>query len=538
MPIPVQSRLREARPRQFWERPEIGGYPGAQPPPTPYELPEFDIAGMVQQGIAPVERAYGRGIEGIQSRLSKRRLGESGAYVQEELDAFEGYMKKIGAFAPDLPLKTAQVQMEAARLGMTQDQYMRQMALERERLYAPLAVQQQQWAEEQALKETTQAQKYDIERRKLGLTEEQFKARLDWEQEQFGRTLDSEDRRFDRQMELSWRQMDLSEQEVNDKKQMFYDQLKQYESQFDREYSLKETDQMQRYETEQRSLDLTEDEMKNQMDQFNKTLEWEQSQYDTTLSWEKRRFADEMAFRLQELKDNNDISWAQFNENMRQFDDSLRQTATLETARLELQQEQMMLDYELDQGRITIDDYNSQTARLQAENQFKLDWGWTDDSGVSHPGRMQLEETKNKMMEMEIFGYWDEGFAPSDFTGDKYTGEYDEQDNREMTREWEDYVAEHYHKGQLDLAEYQIWLDGLLGMKGVSNEYGTPQTNSQRWSAIAKNEDRVKEIDGLLDPQYAWAYTLSDSDREALRAEKTELTAQNNSWRSEMEGEG
>jgi hypothetical protein len=643
--------------KEFWETDEWKKYLMQGAVPTPVTgMPKINAGEITAQAIQPITAAYKKQIPVIESRVSKRGMGRSGAYVAAETEALQNYLTQVAGTSGDIALQSAQLQLDAAKAGMSQQQYkeslmwekqkksMEQTIAERETVLAEESTAEQQglaremaekgwgftqqeldlrmkelgmtseqfnatldwqketfgrtfsfeemkfekqleleWADQglnqqevddkkamfydqlkanqdqfnrdYTLKETIATQQHDEELSRQGLTQQEitnakdeFDKRLVWEQEQFGRTLEQSDRQFEDQLELEWKRTGLTEKEIDDKKEMFYDELKANQEQFNRDYSLRETSEMNRHTEELRGFELTEEQMADARDQFNRTLIWEQDKYGQTLDWEERKSADELAFALKELLQNGDIQYKQMADAMQMFDDTLKGwtdkdgtyhpgTVGLEEARnqlaRDLQDQQLALQRDLDQQKIDITKFDSETARLPAENDMKLKFGWDDENGVHHAGEMELEQQKNDMYQNQIFGYWDKGFEPDKFEGEKYnyltevewksihsklrgdiaavegkllretskmslaeieklstqmsilkkrlrdmeaTGwkegmsEYDENGNVIYTQEWNTYMSEHYHKGELDLKEYQQRIDGLLGTRGVSNE--------------------------------------------------------------------
>jgi len=320
---PARNRLRQrdpTKPQEFWETDQWRNYftepdfEQERPPvPTPtWEAPDIDVAKLTEQAIGPMRREYEKGLEGIASRLSKRRMGESGAYGVAETESLKDFLAQVGAVSSDIALRGGELELKAAQLGMTNEQ--------------------------------------------------------------------------------------------------FYAQMQENRYMFDREYTLKETEAMERMKQEWMRLGLTEQEMKNEMYRFDQQMGWEKERFGLTLEWEQRRFADELFFRFEELRLNNELSWAQHNELVRQFDEALALERELENRRLDQD-----LTFE--------------------------EW------------KHEIEQERNRMMQNEIFGYWDEGYP---YQCKAYA-------NRQQCED------EHYHRGVLDLREYEIYINGLLGLQGVTN---------------------------------------------------------------------
>jgi len=309
------------------------------------------------------------------SRLGARRMGRSGAYVEEELADLRKYLTGVGGVSADVAFK-------AAQLGLS--------------------------GRELALKE------------RLGLGELGLRER----------ELSMEDRHFGAQLETEWAKLGLSQQEIDDKKQMFYDQLGQYSQQFNREYSLKETSEMNRHREELSRQGLTQQEIDNQMGQFDQQLAWEKQHYGMALGEEQRQFNENIAFRLQELAQTGQIEYAQLNETIRQFDQNMSRLVAL------------------DQFEIY--------ARTRG---MDMEW-WKIQKDAA------LKEIELDIQSDAIFGYWDEGFGPEGFTGDKYVWN-EKTGTWETTREWDEYMLEHYHKGELDLREWDIRIAAMLATRGL-----------------------------------------------------------------------
>jgi len=472
--------------KEFWETEEWKKR-FTQPSTPAYQPPDVDVAQIQAGAIAPLREEYERAVPAIASRLAKRHVGRSSAYEFEERKLLRDFMTQAGAISSDVALRGAQLELEAA---------------------------------------------------KLGLTQQQFEERLNWEREQFHRTLTTDDERFDRQMELEWRRQDLSEQEIADKKQMFYDELKFNEQMFDREYTFKETQAMEQAKQEWAKIGLTEEQIKNEMYKFDKELAWQMEHFDRSLTWEQTKSANELSFRMEELAQTGELEWAKVNEMARQFDDALKQTAWIENARMDLQERQMLLENDLQNRRITIEQYNSETARLAQQARD----GWTDDDGVYHPGiadqQLEIERTKNQIMNDEIFGYWDEGFGPEN-APPKYDEppQFDEFGNPIPTDDWKLYMDLHYHPGALDLKEWEIRIDGMLGLRGVSNVEG-PQTPSEKWNAIDRNNKRIEDLQRQIDTASLSFPQPSQEQLNAMQAEIDQLKTQNEQWQSQMGGGG
>lgn len=489
--------ITQKKTREFWETDDWKKFFAPETPSKGmpgYTLPEFDVGEMQQKAIAPIQRAYREEIPRIESRLSKRKMGRSGAWFRKELKALEKYGTDVGVTAADYPLRVEALRLEAARHGLTAEQFEKTLAFQKEQYRGDIG----KWLREQEYRETTTERELDLEAEKLGMTREQFQVRMDWEKEQFGRTLETEDRRFDRRMELEWRQMGLQEQEIADKKEMFYEQLKQYESQFSRELTFKEVQSLRDRDLELSRQGLTQQEIDNEMNRFNAELSWQQEHFERTFTFEETKWMNEYALALEE----SNLSRDQFSESVRQFDEALQESKYLDRRKLDFQEKMADLNYALDQRRISDQEHRTQVMELQVEYERDLQWGWTDEEGNYHSGNMEMEKRKNEMMENQIFGYWDDGFEPSKFEGDKYQrskwwnilhdpenadqpqtwkdymlerveklGEWarDSEGNKIYSEEWNDYMSEHYHRGVLDLREWSMQLDALLGLRGASN---------------------------------------------------------------------
>lgn len=508
-----------AKVKEFWETDAWRKYL-TQPSGGAPTVPGVSTGELQAGAIGPLRAEYKRAIPGIESRISKRMMGRSGAYVAAEQGALRDFLTRAGAISADVTLRGGQLQIEAAKLGLTSEQFQKrleseerrererlnwekkrfergltseerrwmeehglrewevkerwglekeQLEWEKEKFGTELSFEERQWLREQGFSEWAITQQLELEADKFNWTVEEFQQRLEWEKDQFKRTLSSEDRRFDMQMELEWERHGLNEQEIENEKQMFYDQLKQYQDQFDRELSFKETQALRDYELALSEQGLTQQQIDNQMSQFNKELEWQQDRFDKTFTFEQTKWMDEFTFTVEQALFQNELSRDQFKETMRQFDMALKQSGDLEKERMVLQEdlaaEQRRLERDFERGRITRANMEDATRNLQIEYDKEI-----------ADARLELEQQQIDIMNNEIFGYWDEGYGPGSDNPPppKYSDppEYDLNGNPILTQEWELYMDQYYHPGALDLKEWEIRIEYLLGLRGVSNELG------------------------------------------------------------------
>ena len=155
------------KPREFWEPEQyrdffVGGAtpayqptPMGAPPPAPYQTPPLDVPELQEQALAPLRGEYQRALTGLESRLSKRGMGRSGALGAGEADLLREYLTRAGAVSGDIT-------MRAAELGLSKEQ----LELQRQLGFG-----------------------------ELGLKE---------------RALSQEDRQFEKQMELQWAEQGLN----------------------------------------------------------------------------------------------------------------------------------------------------------------------------------------------------------------------------------------------------------------------------------------------------------------------------------------
>jgi len=400
--------------REFWETNKWKER--FAPPTTPaYQAPQINIPQIQAGALGPLRAEYEAAVPKIGARLAKMGMGRSGRRFAEEGKLLGMFMTQAGAITSDIALRGAQLEIEAAKVGLTADQFEKKLRLEKEQFYKTLSSEEKRWLREQELRE----KESELEAEKFDWTKEEFQQRIAWEQDMFNRTLSSEDRRFDEQMELRWREQELSETEIENKKQMFYDQLKQYEEQFNREIGFKEAESLREYELALKDQGLTQQQIDNQMLQFSEELEFQQDRFNRTFNFEETKWIDEFALATEQALFDQKLSRDQFKETIRQFDAALKESGKLERSRLD------------------------------------------------------LERTRNEIMNNEIFGYFDEKYGPGSENPppDKYTDppEYDDDGNLKPSAEWTLYMDLHYHPGALDLKEWAIRLDELLGLRGVSN---------------------------------------------------------------------
>jgi len=196
------------------------------------------------------------------------------------------------------------------------------------------------------------------------------------------------------------------------------------------EFGLKERAERHRHEEELGRQGLTQQEIDNEMIRFDQTLAWEKEKFGEILDWDKRKHADDIAFRYAELLQNGELTQAQMDQDMEIFVRGLA--------------------FETD-----------------------MRWGWTDDQGVYHPGTTDMEiweqereDRKTDIAEMKIFGYWDEGYGPDD--PNMPEEQYDQYGN--PTGAWADYYNRYYNKGDQDFRDWELRIDAILGLTGVSNQ--------------------------------------------------------------------
>lgn len=497
-----------------------GGIPG------PYQPPDLDVAKLQEQMIAPTRREYRREVPRFEARLAKRKMGRSGAYWRSELDTLRDYLTDIGGPSADIALRTAALEQQGrlgwAQLGLTQqqaawkheeelkrqgltqqqidnemEQFIQELQFEEEKLSTQDEQFEKQlelqWAEqglneqeindkkemfyseqkrlstqfdrEYNLTETEAAWRHEEELSRQGLTQQQiddemarFDQQLLFEMDKFGRTLTQEDRQFEKQMELQWAEQGLNQQEVDDKKEMFYDQMAEMTRQWGHEFSFRQTAEMTRHEEEMGRQGLTQQELDNEMDRFDTQLEWEKDHYDMVLTEQQRQFNDEMANAVRQT----DLSFDQLRETVRQFDENMDRLTDLDAFEMRLREGWWDEGYGPDdpnappKGTPAWDAYEA-----EHYNMGERDMEWWQVKKAA-----ELKEIELDMMHNEIFGSWDEGFGPEGFEGDKY--EWDEEtESWVATAEWDKYMLDYYHKGQLDLREWGLRIEAMLGMVGV-----------------------------------------------------------------------
>lgn len=399
-----------AKPSEFWESPELGDYftKGTLPEsrvtkPAPYEAPKLDVGALQEQAIAPLRREYKEAVGEMGSRLSFRKLGRSGAYVQAELDELYDYLTGIGGPTADIALRA---------------------------------------------EELAQRERISGRQERLSYEELASKERLEWAG-----------------LEKEWAKLGLSAQELADKKEMFLTGLQENQRQFNRTYSLQENQQMIDAKQEWARIGLSADEITENARQYDSMLLWQKEQFGYTFGWDQSKYMMEIGFRYDELMQTGELTREQITEQARQFDMNLWQQADFERERNRITEEQLRIDEAYKKGLIGIDEYRSRTDRLRTEN----------DKMIADR-QVEIDQQRTDILSNQIFGYWDTGFEPGseDFPEEVYkknedgTIYYDSETGLpEFSDEYRDYMTMHYHRGQLDLAEWQIWVEMSLGMVGV-----------------------------------------------------------------------
>lgn len=242
------------------------------------------------------------------------------------------------------------------------------------------------------------------------------------------------------QIALAERELALKEKSEGElldwEKDRFAKQMAENSRQFNREFSLKETMAMDTAKQEWAKIGLSQQEIDERSRQFNESLLWQQEQFGMTFSWEQTKWLDQMAFSYVQLEQQGAISYLQMENDMTQFYATLKQNLYI------------------------------------ADKQLAIDQ-WM----------AQLSQNK-------IFGYFDPGYGPGEenaFTGEKLEwnatlGQW------VQTKEYAKFLADYYHKGELDLTEMEIIIRGILGLTGSSNEEETgdttppPPSISDRWT--------------------------------------------------------
>jgi len=447
---------------EFWEPDDFQDYfKGAGGIPSPYQPPDLDVAALQEQMIAPARREYRREVPRFEARLAKRKMGRSGDYVREELDELRKYLTGIGGPSADIALRAEELKQRGllswAQLGISE----KELRSKEEMFYSEQQRYSEQFNREYTLKDTVAAWEHEEELKRQGLTQQEIDnamTRFDQELQFEEVKLSQQDRQFEQQLELQWAEQGLNEQEVADKKEMFYSEQERLSTQFNREYTLRETEAAWRHEEELSRQGLTQQEIDNEMGRFDQQLEWEKDHYKMVLTEEQRQFNDEMANTIRET----DLSFDQLKETIRQFDDNMKRLKDLDAFEMEMR-----------------------------EDEREMEW-WQARKAA------ELKEIELSYISNEIFGYWDEGYAPGDrgfFTGDKY--EWDEENQVwKNTPEWDKYMLDHYHMGQLDLRKYGLDIQAMLGMVGVirgeeeGEEPQIPDTTQVSWPAHFTDQDK------------------------------------------------
>lgn len=595
----------QKRKKEFWEPEDAqsyfagGGAPQPSPTseiPDPYQAPDLDVTALQAQMIAPARREYLREVPRIEARLAKRKMGRSGDYMRKEYDALYNYLLGIGGPSADIALRAEELKQsgvqfeqqlelgwaqqglseqeiadkkemfyaeqqryseqfdrqysleeteaawrheeELQRQGLTQQQIDNEMARfdqelqfketelsqqdrqfeqqlelqwkqqglnereiadKKEMFYAEQGRLSTQFNREYSLAETEAARRHQEELSRQNLTQQQidnamdqFDQQLLFEMDKFGRTLTQEDRQFEKQLELQWAEQGLTQQQIDNEKEMFYDQLSQYQDQFDRELDFKDVDALRQHEEELGRQGLTQQQIDNEMAQFNQQLLFEMDQVaEMTRQWgheftfkqtvEMTRHEEELGrqgLTQQEIdnemeKFDQELEWQKehygmvLTEQQRQFDDEMADAVR-------------QTDLSFDQLQETIRQFDDNMKRLKELDAFEMDArerGMDLEEWQAHKAA-ELKEIELDYYSMEVFGYWDEGFGPEGFEGERY--EWDEENEVwKVTPEWDKYMLDYYHPGELDLREEGLRIQGMLGMTGVvpgEGEPGTPGT--------------------------------------------------------------
>lgn len=236
------------------------------------------------------------------------------------------------------------------------------------------------------------------------------------------------------QIALAERELALKEKSEGElldwEKDKFAQQIAENSRQFDREYSLKETMAMDAAKQEWARIGLSQQEIDERSRQFNETLLWQQEQFGVTFGFEETKWLDQMAFSYAQLEQQGAISYLEMENDMTQFYATLKQNLYI------------------------------------ADKQLAIDQ-WM----------AQLSQKK-------IFGYFDPGYGPGEenaFAGERLEwnatlGQW------VQTQEYAKFLAEHYHKGELDLTEMEIIIRGILGLTGSSNEEPGMTTEPPAWN--------------------------------------------------------
>lgn len=262
------------------------------------------------------------------------------------------------------------------------------------------------------------------------------------------------------QIAIAERELALKEKSQGElldwEKDKFAKQMAENSRQFNREYNLKETIAMDAAKQEWARIGLSQQEIDQRADQFNQTLLWQQEQFGMTFNWEQTKWLDQMAF-----------SYKQLDQDMTQFNATLKQNLWIARENVRLQDKQLDLDEKYKNGLLSLQEYQNQTDRLRADNDILIS-----------QARLALDQWMAELSKNKIFGYWDPGYGPGE--EDAFTGEKLEWNATlgqwVQTKEYAKFLAEHYHKGELDLSEMEIIIYGILGLTGSSNEEGEPGT--------------------------------------------------------------
>lgn len=259
------------------------------------------------------------------------------------------------------------------------------------------------------------------------------------------------------QIAIAERELALKEKSQGElldwEKDKFAKQMAENSRQFNREYSLKETMAMDAAKQEWARLEMSQQEIDQRADQFNQTLLWQQQQFGMTFSWEQTKWLDQMAF-----------SYAQLDQDMTQFNATLKQNLWIAKENVRLQDKQLDLDKQYKDGLLSLQEYQNQTDRLRAEN----------DKLIAD-AKIEIDRWMAQLAQNKIFGYWDSGYGPgeeNEFAGEKF--EWNATLGQWVkTKEYAKFCYEHYHMGDLDLTEMEIIIMGILGLTGVSNDGST-----------------------------------------------------------------
>lgn len=273
------------------------------------------------------------------------------------------------------------------------------------------------------------------------------------------------------QIAIAERELALKEKSTGElldwEKDKFAKLMAEDSRQFNREFSLKESMAMDAAKQEWAKIGLSQQEIDQRADQFNQTLLWQQEQFGMTFGWEQTKWLDQMAFSYAQLEQEGAISYMQMQNDMDQFYADLNQNKWIAKENIRLQDKQLDLDKQYKDGLLSLQDYQNQTDRLRA-----------DTDALLADARIAIDQWMAELADKKILGYWDDGYGPGEenaFTGDKL--EWSESLEQWVpTPEYAKHMAEHYHRGELDIAEMEAIIYGILGLTGVSNEDETTPT--------------------------------------------------------------